>query len=130
MIARALVLLAVIAAIVLLAGELRVARDVDRAVALSGGGRSTGEAREAATLLRASAGRTADTTPLLRLAQLGLFAGRPREALGPARQAARREPENAQAWLLVAQAATAAGDPGLAAEARRRVAALVAGVAS
>lgn len=125
MIPRALVLLAAIVALVLLAGELRVARDVDRAVALSNGRPTAADAREAAALLGAAAGRTADTTPLLRLAQLRLFVGRPDAALGPARQAARREPENAQAWLLVAQAASAAGDPGRAAEARRAVAALV-----
>lgn len=123
MIARALVLVAVLAGLVLLVGELRVARDVDRAEALS----SRIEAPdEALRLLRAAAARTADTTPLLREAQLQLLRERPREALGPAREAARREPENAQAWLLVAQAAAGVGDAALEAEARRRVAQLVA----
>ncbi len=44
MIARLLVLLAAAVAVVMLAGELRVARDVDRAVALSSGTRTASDA--------------------------------------------------------------------------------------
>jgi hypothetical protein len=83
-------------------------------------------AARAARLLRDAAARTADTTPLLRAGQLELFLQRPEQALGPARAAVAREPENAQAWLLVAQAAARSGDAALEARARRRLAELVA----
>ena len=122
-IARVAVVVAALAGIVLLAGELRTARDIDRAVAVSV---QPGRADEALALLRAAAARTPDTTPLLREAQLQLLRRRPGEAIGAAREAVRREPENAQGWLLLAQAAEGSGDAGLAADARRRVAALVA----
>ena len=121
MIVRALLVAAAIAGFVLLAGDLRVARDIDRAVTLG----ERGDPR-AAGLLQRAADRTADTTPLLREAQLHLFAQRPQAALVPAREAARREPENAQAWLLLAQAAERAGDAALTREARARISALVA----
>jgi Flp pilus assembly protein TadD len=120
-IVRLLIVAVAIAGGVVLAGDLRVARDIDRAVTLS----ERGDPRAPALLERASE-RTADTTPLLRGAQLQLFAERPQQALGPAREAARREPENAQAWLLLAQAAERTGDTALAREARARVSALVA----
>jgi Flp pilus assembly protein TadD len=120
-IVRVLLVAAAVAGFVLLAGDLRVARDVDHAVALG----ERGDPRAPALLQRA-AERTADTTPLLREAQLQLFAERPQDALAPARTAARREPENAQAWLLLAQAAERTGDAALAREARARVSELVA----
>jgi Flp pilus assembly protein TadD len=120
-IVRALLVAAAVAGFVLLAGDLRVARDVEHAVALA----ERGDSRAPALLQRA-AERTADTTPLLREAQLQLFAERPQDALAPARTAARREPENAQAWLLLAQAAERTGDAALAERARARVSALVA----
>ena len=123
MIARVVVVVAALAGIVLLAGELRTTRDIDRAVAMSV---QPGRADAALALLRGAAARTSDTTPLLREAQLQLLRRRPREAIGAARAAVRREPENAQGWLLLAQAAEGSGDARLAAEARRRVAALVA----
>ncbi len=118
---RLTIVAAAIAGFVLLAGDLRVARDIDRAVALS----ERGDPR-AASLLQRAAARTADTTPLLREAQLQLFQQRPQDALAPAREAARREPENAQAWLLLAQAAERTGDAALGREARARISALVA----
>jgi Flp pilus assembly protein TadD len=121
MIVRLTIVAAAIAGFVLLAGDLRVARDIDRAVALS----ERGDPR-AASLLQRAAARTADTTPLLREAQLQLFQQRPQDALAPAREAARREPANAQAWLLLAQAAERTGDAALGREARARISALVA----
>lgn len=121
MIARLLIVAAAVAGVVLLAGDLRVARDIDRAVALSERGDPGAPA-----LLQRAAERTADTTPLLREAQLYLFARRPQEAIAPAREAARREPENAQAWLLLAQAAERTGDAAVTREARARISALVA----
>jgi predicted Zn-dependent protease len=117
MIVRLLIVAAAVAGFVLLAGDLRVARDVEGAVA--------GDPAAVARLDRA-AQRTADTTPLLREAQFQLFAKHPAAAIAPAREAARREPENAQAWLLLAQAAERTGDDALAREASARVSALVA----
>jgi predicted Zn-dependent protease len=125
MIGRILVIAAALAGVVGLAGQLRTARDVERAAALADGG---GPARvdEALGLLRRAAARTDDTTPVLRAAQLQLFAGRNEAALAAAREATRREPENAPAWLLTAQAAGRLGDAPLEAAARRRLAELVA----
>jgi predicted Zn-dependent protease len=118
MIARVAVVAAAVAGFVILVGDLRVARDVDRAATLGGDA--------AAQLLRGAAARTADTTPLLRLGQLELFLQRPERAIAPARAIVAREPENAQAWLLLAQAAGRSGDAALQARARRRVTELVA----
>jgi predicted Zn-dependent protease len=119
MIARIVVVALAVAGFVILVGDLGVARDVDRAATLS-------DRAEAARLLRGAAERTADTAPLLRLGQLELFLKRPERALEPARTIVAREPENAQAWLLLAQAAGRAGDKALEDRARRRVSELVA----
>jgi predicted Zn-dependent protease len=108
-----------VAAVVLLAGRLSVARDVARAESIG-----PANAPRAQRLLEDAAERTSDTTPLLREAQLMLFAGRPRDAIAAARRATRAEPDNAQAWLLLSQAA-ADSDRELAAEAQRRLRALV-----
>ena len=118
MIVRIVLVAAAIAGLVVLRGDLGVARDVDRAAAA--------DAPEAARLLRSAAARSDDTTPLLRLGQLELFQQRPERALGPAREIVAREPENAQAWLLLAQAAARSGDAALEARARARVSQLVA----
>ena len=126
MIGRLLVVAAAVAAIVVLAGQLRTARDVDRAAALIQAGRAPDRVEEALALLRGAAARTADTTPLVRAAELQLFAGNHREALAEAQAAARREPENARAWLVTAQAAAQLGDEPLEAAARRRLSELVA----
>ncbi len=126
MIARLVVVAAAVAAIVVLAGQLRTARDVDRAVALIEAGRAPDRVDEALALLRGAAARTADTTPLVRAAELQLFAGNHSGALAEAQAAARREPENARAWLVTAQAAAQLGDEPLEAAARRRLSELVA----
>ena len=117
MIVRILIVAAAIAGFVLLAGDLRVAQDIAHA--------ERGDPGAVARLERA-ASRTADTTPLLREAQLQLFTNRPEAAIAPAREVTRREPENAQAWLLLAQAAERTGDAALTRAARARVSALVA----
>jgi predicted Zn-dependent protease len=119
MIARIALAAAAVAAFAILIGDLRVARDVDRAATLA-------DRQEAARLLRDAAEKTADTTPLLRLGQLEMFLKRPERALEPARTIVAREPENAQAWLLLAQAADGTGDQALEERARRRVSELVA----
>jgi predicted Zn-dependent protease len=120
MIARVLVVVAAVAGVVVLAGDLRVARDVDRAEGMAD------RPAEAIALLQRAGARTDDTTPLLREAQLQLLRRQPADALAPAREVTRREPENAQAWLVLAQAAERTGDAALAREARARVSALVA----
>jgi Flp pilus assembly protein TadD len=117
MILRVALVIAAIAGLVVLSGDLGVARDVDRA--------THSEPDVAAPLLRSAAARTADTAPLLQLGQLQLFLERPERALGPAREIVAREPENAQAWLLLAQAAARSGDAALEARARARVRELV-----
>lgn len=126
MIARLALVAAAAAAAAMLAGQLRTARDVERATDLAGGRPSPARVDEALALLRGAAARTDDTTPLVRAAELQLFAGRPEAALGAARQATWREPANARAWLLTAQAAARLGDEALEASARRRLAQLVA----
>jgi predicted Zn-dependent protease len=111
---------------VLLAGQLRTAREVDRAIALVDRGSKPERVEEALVRLRRAAERTADTTPLLRAAEMQLFAGRIEGALSDAQEVARREPENARAWLVAVQASARLGDESIRAVARRRLAQLVA----
>ena len=123
MTARLVVVAAAVVAFVLLAGGLRTARDIERGAALVERGERVDEALG---LLRGAAGRTADATPLLRAAELQLFAGRNEAALADARSVARREPRNARAWLVIAQAAGRLGDSAGETAARERLAELVA----
>jgi predicted Zn-dependent protease len=62
---------------------------------------------------------SADSGPEVREAGLANFSGRPREAVDLLEDVVRREPENFDAWLLLASAA-ARVDPPLAARARAR----------
>jgi predicted Zn-dependent protease len=117
--ARIALVVTAIVAVILLAGRLSIARDVARAEAIG-----PADAARAQRLLQDAARRTSDTTPLLREAQLMLFADRPHGAIAPAQHATEDEPENAQAWLLLAQAARGT-DRRLAAEADRQVRVLV-----
>lgn len=117
--ARIALVVVAIVAVVLLSARLSIARDVARAEAIG-----PADAARAQWLLQDAARRTSDTTPLLREAQLMLFADRPRDAIAAARRATEEEPENAQAWLLLSQAA-AGSDRRLAAEADRQVRVLV-----
>jgi predicted Zn-dependent protease len=119
MIARLALIAVAVVAVVLLAGRLSIARDVARAEAIG-----PADADRAQRLLQDAAERTSDTTPLLREAQLMLFAKRPDDAIAAARRATEAEPENAQAWLLLSQAA-AGRDRQLAAEAQLQLRALV-----
>lgn len=65
----------------------------------------------------------ADSTPEVREAGLANFDGRPREAVRLLRDVVRREPENFDAWFLMASVA-ARIDPPLAARAEARARAL------
>jgi cytochrome c-type biogenesis protein CcmH/NrfG len=123
MIARALVALAALAGAVVLAADLRTTREIDAAVA-----RAAVPARvdgSIATLRDVAAG-TSDTAPLLRAVELRLSMQDYRAAQAAALTAARREPENAEAWLLFGLAAVGSGDRAAEAEARRRINRLVA----
>ena len=125
-VARGLVLVAAAVALWLLAGELTTARDVSRAEALIEGPRAREQVDQALVLLGRAARRTDDSTPLLRSGELQLFAGNYRAALSAAQAVTKREPENARAWLVTAQAAGELGDDTLEAAARRRIGVLVA----
>ena len=78
------------------------------------------EARDA--YLRA-AERNPDTGPEVRAAGIANFTGKPRDGLAILRGVVDREPENFDAWLLIASAAEGI-DPSLAARARARARAL------
>lgn len=121
MIARLAVAVAALALAVVLAADLRETRSVAHAVTAA-----PQDLPASLATLRAAAGGTEDTAPLLRRAELLLSAQRYEEALADARAAARREPENAQAWLLAGLAAGGLGDAAAEADARRRINALVA----
>jgi len=121
MIARLLVVACAAVAIFVLAGRLDIARDVARAERIG-----SSDVAGAQRLFQDAAARSGDTMPLIREAQLLLFARRPDDAVVPARRATEEEPLNAGAWLVLAQAAEAAGDASLEASARARLAELVA----
>ncbi len=104
-----------------LASGLGPARDQARALALleSQPGADDPALPRARRLLRDAAAATRSTAPELRLAQVELFNGNDEDAAGLAASIVRREPENADAWLLLAQASRE-GDPARAAAARAR----------
>jgi hypothetical protein len=122
-IARVVVAVAALAVGLALAADLRDARALERAVAEAS---QPGRLDASAAALRAQAAGTRDTAPLLREAEILLSAERYREALAPAQRAARREPGDAQAWLIVALAASGAGDAAAEREAQARISRLVA----
>ena len=74
-------------------------------------------------LLSAAAAHTRSTEPDLRLAQLDALTKHPDRAVGRLRLVTRREPENRDAWVLLAQTARSV-DPALAAQAAARARAL------
>jgi len=66
----------------------------------------------------------ADSRPILLKGELFIFAGQPRRAIAPLEEVVRREPENFEGWRLLANAAAASGDKGLAARAGAHATAL------
>ena len=81
-------------------------------------GRPAGERVERAyRLLERSAAHTRSTVPDVRLAQLDAFTGQPERAVRRLEAVVRREPENLDAWLLLARTARTV-DPATAARAR------------
>jgi Flp pilus assembly protein TadD len=125
MILRAMLLACALGGVLALAGDLRTTRDIQAAVSADPAQRSPGQVNASVAALDEIAGRTPDTTALLRRAQLQIAVEDYAAALDAATEAVRREPRNARAWQIVAFAASGAGDRAADAQARRRVAELV-----
>jgi len=117
-IARAGIVVAALLVAVWLASGLRPARD--EAAGLAAVRTDTGRAYE---LLERAAQRTRSTGPDVRLAQLDAFTERPDRAVRRLKSVVRREPENHEAWVLLAQTARTV-EPALAARAMARARAL------
>jgi predicted Zn-dependent protease len=117
-IARAAIVAAALLVAAWLALGLRPVRD--EAAGLAAVRTDTDRAYE---LLGRAAERTRSTGPELRLAQLDAFTERPDRAVRRLRSILRREPENHEAWVLLAQNARTV-DPALAARAVARARAL------
>ena len=118
MIARAGIVVAALLVAVWLASGLRPVRD--EAAGLAAARTDTGRAYE---LLERAAQRTRSTGPDVRLAQLDAFTERPDRAVRRLKSVVRREPENHEAWALLAQTARTV-EPALAARAMARARAL------
>ena len=118
MIARAGIVVAALLVAVWLASGLRPVRD--EAAGLAAVRTDTGRAYE---LLERAAQRTRSTGPDVRLAQLDAFTERPDRAVRRLKSVVRREPENHEAWVLLAQNARTV-EPALAARAMARARAL------
>ena len=118
MIARAGIVVAALLVALWLASGLRPVRD--EAAGLAAVRTDTGRAYE---LLERAAQRTRSTGPDVRLAQLDAFTERPDRAVRRLKSVVRREPENHEAWVLLAQNARTV-DPALAARAVARARAL------
>ena len=123
MISRAAVVLLAVAVAAWLALGLRNARLEQRGLELSQSGaaaRTPALAREADRLLRDSETLNPDPTPTLYRGGLALRLGRPEQAVTLLRDVVSEEPENLDAWSLLATAATLARDQPLAREALLR----------
>lgn len=81
---------------------------------------SGAEVNRAVSLLRRARAHTPDTEPLLDEAALLVRVGQMRRARPPLEELLRREPENLQAWAVLALA-TRTTDPARAAQARARM---------
>jgi predicted Zn-dependent protease len=112
------------AAIVWLGLGLRASRLEARGIALATSNPSPAGVAAARKALIDAESNNADTRPLVLQGELFIFARQPRRAIGPLQEVVRREPANFDAWRLLANAATAAGDRALAARARARTLAL------
>ena len=126
LLARALLLCGAVACAAWLAGELGPVRDEAAAVELTrpaGRRASATDLDRANRLLARAAASTRSREPDLRRAQLLMFARREAPAVRVLVGIVRAEPDNAEAWGVLAQAA-AGSDPALAARARARFRAL------
>lgn len=99
---RAALVLVAVGAAVWLASGLRAAREESRAIALVRPRAEAADLARAESLLRSAAEHSPSTRPELRLAQLQAFEGRRAAARASVEPIVRREPENADAWRLLA----------------------------
>lgn len=104
---RAALVLVAAGAAVWLASGLRAAREESRAIALVRRGADAADLARAAALLRSAADHSPSSRPELRLAQLQAFEGRRAAARTALEAIVRHEPENADAWRLLALVAPA-----------------------
>jgi predicted Zn-dependent protease len=118
-IARAAIVVAALLVAVWLVSGLRPVRDERAGIAAV----QAKDVPRGYRLLERAAAHSRSTGPDLRLAQLDAFTRRPDHAVRRLQPLVRREPENFEAWVLLAQTA-AALDPPLAARARARARAL------
>lgn len=117
---RVLLLLVAMLGLLLLARSLGPVRDEQAGIAAVDAkhGRPTPERlARAHRLLERSAAHTRSSGPDLNLAELDAFVGRPDRAVPRLGAIVAREPENLEAWQLLAQTAGTV-DPALAARAR------------
>jgi Flp pilus assembly protein TadD len=121
---RAGLVVVAVAAIVWLGLGLRASRLEARGIALATANPSPATVAASQRALIDAEANNADTRPLVLQGELFIFAGQPRRAIPPLHEVVRREPENFEAWRLLANAATAAGNQALAAHARGRALAL------
>jgi cellulose synthase operon protein C len=117
-IARSGIVVAALLVALWLASGLRPVRDEQAGLAAA-----RTDTDRAYSLLERARQRTRSTSPELRLAQLDAFTERPQQAVSRLKSVVRREPENHEAWVLLAQNARTV-DPALAARALARARAL------
>ena len=115
MIARVAITIAALLVAVWLVSGLRPVRDERAGIAAV----QAKDVPRGYRLLERAAAHTRSTQPDLRLAQLDAFLKRPDRSVRRLQPLVRREPENYDAWLLLAQTARTV-DPPLAARARAR----------
>ena len=115
---RALLVVAAVLAALWLASGLRPVRDERAGLAAA-----RTDTDRAYRLLDRAADRSRSTGPELRLAQLDAFTKRPDRAVRRLQAIVRAEPENLDAWVLLARTARTV-DPALAARAQARARAL------
>jgi predicted Zn-dependent protease len=121
---RAGLVVVAVAANVWLGLGLRASRLEARGIALATANPSPATVAASQRALIDAEANNADTRPLVLQGELFIFAGQPRRAIPPLQEVVRREPENFEAWRLLANAATAVGNQALAAHARGRALAL------
>jgi hypothetical protein len=114
-IARAAIVIAALLVAVWLVSGLRPVRDERAGIAAV----QAKDVPRGYRLLERAAAHSRSTQPDLRLAQLDAFTQRPDRAVRRLQALVRREPENYEAWVLLAQTARTV-DPPLADRARAR----------
>jgi Tfp pilus assembly protein PilF len=96
-----------VAAVVYLGLGWRAAHDEARGIALVIPHPPPAVIAASVQALKDAERNNADTRPLLLQGELYIFARQPRRAIAPLQEVVRREPENFEAWRLLANAAAA-----------------------